>query len=276
MIETVKFTGSKCLVLRRTQQLGVPLAQRHLLGAQTATIKFPVVHPLGKFRHRPVIKDARPRVIAAKTFGAIRRFADFLAVVHHDRPATERVQHGGNWPPHLHSKPIPFLRRGQPHFIVVLGVTQRFVESRASKCERIKIVRPFASIIKPLEHIVGRIVVNRIETSVQQLIQHMTIGQLGWIIVISLGRKKHTAGTAAATRHHPTPKLHRHHVRHVDAKSIDAHLLPIGQYRIHRAPGLGHLIRAGIRPRQMRGETTLREVVTIVQLHRFVPVIDRW
>src|SRR5216110_1317512 len=83
-IERKKFTVCKGRFSHEVDQPGVKSSQLVLLRRQTTAIISMPIHPLHEFGHRPIIEDARPRIVAAEAFRARRRFAYFLAVVKHD------------------------------------------------------------------------------------------------------------------------------------------------------------------------------------------------
>ena len=143
----------------------------------------------------------------------------------------------------FHAEAAPFLRAGEADFVVVFRVAQGFVETLAGESERIEIVRPFAGFVDAFQHVVARIVIDRVETGVQQFVEHMAVGEFRGIVVVGLGGEKHVCVAAAGALHRPAPEFHGHHVRHVRAEAIHAHRLPVGEDLIHRAPGFRHLGR---------------------------------
>ena len=86
------------------------------------------VHPFCKLGHAPVVEDARARVVAAEALGAIRRLADFLAMIEQHRAARDAEEHTAHCTSDIHADAAPMPVPGEPHFVVIFAVAQRIAE----------------------------------------------------------------------------------------------------------------------------------------------------
>ena len=115
----------------------IEFAKRLLLDGKFAAVIIDVrLVQLDQLRHRPVIENRSARVIAAKTFRARGRFADLLSVVEHHRTARRARK---EWPKpgvQRSSRCRPIARRGESHFVVILGIAKRIIENEIIALDR--------------------------------------------------------------------------------------------------------------------------------------------
>src|SRR5687767_2486480 len=108
------------------------------------------IDPFDEFRHRPVIKNRRAGVVTPESFRTVCRFSHFLPGVEQERPARESEKNRADGAAHSRAKTRPLVLSGEPHLIMVLGITEGILKNKlaidgAKNC--IEIVRPAVPVV---------------------------------------------------------------------------------------------------------------------------------
>ena len=212
--------------------------------------------------------------MAAIAAGAFRPLPYFLPVVHQHGTATGRVhqRHDGRQDGTPHAAPGE--RGAHARFIMVLHIADAVGHVLGVAAEKtVEIVGPVILRVHVERQMVAIGIVNGIEPGFQQRGAGIAGSGLH-VVVVRLRHEKHVRQTDAGTGNGPFPEGHGDHLGHVAPETADAQALPEGKDVVHDAPGLGHvLLGAGPVRQQAEGRQSGQEVIAVVELDRFIPVI---
>ena len=285
-IERIEIAIAEGRLIDGGEKAAVKITQRLLLIRKAATVESAIIDPFGKLRHRPVVVNRGARIIGPETLRTRSRFAHLLTVVKHDRPARESEKQGRNRTSDLHARPTPLRCGGQAHFIVVLGVAQGVIEKEKARTHLVEVIGRGGAFVNLLQRIVGDVVVDGIETRIEQLrhdraVRDFENGRIaarnaGRIGVISLGHPINPGLALARASEEPAPEFGRNHVGHVGAESIDSEVLPVSDDLIHLLPSVGNRDVGGSGVGIFaRGFFRIGEVVAVVEFDRLIPRVLR-
>lgn len=72
------------------------------------------------------------------------------------------------------------------------------------------------------------------------------MGEFGGVGVVGLGHEEGTVVVIAAAADLPFPVCHGDHMGHVDAETVHAHVLPVGEDGVHFLPGIRGVMEFGV------------------------------